>query len=233
MVLLYINDMNISKLLFSAILMSGLLYSCTAAKSIIGHYRTQDGLSSTDIEIAGDGTFSYKFTGEGFGRKEWSYGQWTKVNKNKLLFSSIRHDNLPMNVHEEKRGTKDSLIIVLPNDAVWRTDAIIRINGQAVEIPKNQLEFSLPSTTFPKIETISIEANINNDHIINELATNIYIKTDTYKVKDCSNNIFHLSFPCCDSPIDLFSCFYLKEFDDVITVKRNNLHIGDIILNKK
>ncbi|WP_295938668.1 hypothetical protein [uncultured Alistipes sp.] len=224
--------MNQIKSTLLAIFLSVLFHSCSTTKNAIGHYESHDKLSSTDLIITNEGTFIYKFTGEGFGRKEWSYGQWAKVNDNEILLTSIRHDSLPISVREEKQNTEERIVIMLPNDAVWKTDATILINGQPIKIPKDQVVISLPSKDFSAIRTISIEADISNDDILVELANYSYIKTITYNVEDISNNTFHLSFPFYDPLIDLYSCFYLKEFHDIITVKKN-LSLDNAILKRK
>ena len=201
--------------------------ACSMSRSVIGRYEAHSPLASIGLTIAADSSFDYKFTGEGTGRKRWSCGAWRPAGTNKLFLSSIHHNRLPIHI-EEQTAAGEGIVIHLPQDAAWETNAIIRINDCSFAIPKDRTTFSLPF--FRKVETISIAVYLD-DRILREQASYTCIETESYPVKDPSSNVFHITFPMKQSA-DLFRCFDLAEFNDTVTVRRNKLKMGQTVLKR-
>lgn len=215
--------MKTIKLLLPIVIIGVLIASCSVNQDGTRNYGNSSTLSTSDFVLTSHGSFSYKLRGEGLGRKEWSYGTWSEISKNKILLYSIRHDSLPIRVKAEKQDIEGKIIVLPKDDEIWRLDVTIFVNDQPIRVPEDQRMLFLSSKDFPEIKTISIEADIRNEDIISELVNFYKIKTVSYNVQDTSSNIFYVTFPFPDASLRLLSGFSLKELQDTIIVKKKKL----------
>ena len=180
------------------------------------------------IELKNDGTFYYQFKG-GFIEKV-SYGKWEKgMNSKEIHIKSIITDlsNISISV-KEAASNNDYYVFIFDNPLRSNTIVkwILNIDGKNYQMNTDSL--ILKRNT--KICKFYIEGYLSYPDNISFIPFPLQdrIQSETYKVKDEKNNLYHISFT---HSID-YSIFYYMPFSDSCAIKRNKIFVDGVKMKK-
>ena len=212
-----------------------LFNSCHIQQNVAGiytasiHGRYPNTIPVTNyIELKNNGTFYYQFKG-GFIEKI-SYGKWEKGMNNKRIYvkSTITNlNNIPISV-KETESNNDHYVFIFDNPLRSNTGVkwILNIDGKNYQLNTDSL--ILKGTT--KMCKFYLEGYLSYPDNVSLIPFPLQdrIRSETYKVKDEKNNLYHISFT---HSID-YSIFYYTPFLDSLAIKRNRVFVDGVKMER-
>lgn len=212
-----------------------LFNSCHIQQNVAGiytapiHGRYPNTIPVTNyIELKNDGTFYYQYKG-GFIEKI-SYGKWEKGMNNKRIYvkSTITNlNNIPISV-KETESNNDHCVFIFDNPLRSNTGVkwILNIDGKNYQLNTDSL--ILKGTT--KMCKFYLEGYLSYPDNVSLIPFPLQdrIRSETYKVKDEKNSLYHISFT---HSID-YSIFYYTPFLDSLAIKRRTIFVDGVKMKK-
>jgi hypothetical protein len=184
------------------------------------------------IELMKDSTYVHKYRAGGWWRKEVSSGIWhVKEKSNHLILYSYIQDteHLPVMVKESKNDNYLSSIIIFDNPLKLDTHTKWTLNVNGIDYPLNTNSLELDKEVVVESFHLTGHFVVEDGKYVLPVRLQDMIQSEKYKVKNTSNNMYHISFPAF---VD-YDIFHYKTLHDTLLIKRNQLRWNKVKLKKR